>query len=252
MSTVDAPVSAHAPSCQAVKAFEDMYENERKRHFLGHARYAKDALCWWDRPAWTDFNGRKVMKPEMRGTPSPMWSWCGEWQVKKIPGLTDEDGWMYASGWTRDWVPERSFGKQVRRRLWIREMQTAECEETDTGRPNLQCNLTDSSYFVHSAGAVILAEFMAKEKGTNDVPLTSSSSSSLLEDIDKNLVFVSLKEALWQVLDARALHPFQSTIVLINLLHHVVLKVAFTGNRSSLSSIIAKVIPSVSTGRVTL
>lgn len=99
---------------------EEIYENEHKNHLLGHARYSKSALGMFDRPAWTDYYGRRKPAMDLVFLPSPCWRWTSEWQVDIKEHVTDEEGWMYSSGWNGEWKAEKSFGKTVRRRRWVR------------------------------------------------------------------------------------------------------------------------------------
>ncbi|PJF18730.1 hypothetical protein PSACC_01455 [Paramicrosporidium saccamoebae] len=100
--------------------FEEVYENEHKNHTLGHARYSKSALGMTDRSAWTSERGGRRPKPELLFLFSPCLAWQEEWKVDIIDGVTDEEGWMYSSGWNNLWSPHKSFSKIVRRRRWFR------------------------------------------------------------------------------------------------------------------------------------
>lgn len=101
--------------------YDEVYENEHKNHILGQANYSRGALGLCDRSAWSDNDGRRLPKPELRVLPSPCWVWAEDWHVETAAGTTDDEGWVYAFRWgSHDWKAEKSFGKFVRRRRWIR------------------------------------------------------------------------------------------------------------------------------------
>lgn len=175
---------------------KEMFENERKNHFLGGAKYSKEALCFLDRSCWTDFGGSKVLKPELQGPPSPLWSWSGDWRVQTIDGLTDEEGWMYAADWNREWVAKKSFGKFVRRRLWIRALEwspqpgDAISKRASSGHGIVEAHRTSTEKVL--CGAPKLASIIGDSK-------LAQLPDSILEDLDHDLFFVSLKESLLKV-----------------------------------------------------
>ena len=60
--------------------------------------------------------------------PNSEWIWASDWLVEKKAGMTDEDGWEYASRFTRFLVKNRppktaeATFSTARRRLWSRVM----------------------------------------------------------------------------------------------------------------------------------
>lgn len=99
---------------------DEIVENERKNHRFGHTRYSKESLGLFGRSPWTDLIGSRRPRPEMVFAPSPLWHWKSSWVPFSQLDPCDEDGWSYSSGWNGPWKPEKSFGKLVRRRRWIR------------------------------------------------------------------------------------------------------------------------------------
>lgn len=175
---------------------KELFENERKNHFLGSAKYSKEALCFLDRSCWTDFGGSKVLKPELQGPPSPLWGWTGDWRVQAIDGLTDEEGWMYAADWNREWVAKKSFGKFVRRRLWVRPLRWSP-HPVDPA-PKREAS-SYGALGTHGAlasrrlgGAPRLASVIQEDQ-------LAQLPASVLDDLDQDLFFVALKESLLKV-----------------------------------------------------
>jgi hypothetical protein len=82
---------------------------------------------------------------------SPCLAWQEEWKVDIIEGVTDEEGWMYSSGWNNLWGPHKSFGKIVRRRRWFRifknsnDRHTVSRTRTMDKRKMLESTSTDPS-----------------------------------------------------------------------------------------------------------
>ena len=174
-----------------------IFENEKKNHLLGTSKYSKEALGIFDRYCWTDYDGRRVMKPEYRCTPSPVWEWCGEWKTYHARGLTDEQGWMYAAGWEKRWNPEKSFGKLVRRRILFREMHLKDCEEencpqvkVETVFPRKKLEKTDSL-----TGSNILDAFYVEQFYSTD-----QDDFSYLKELDFKLEYMALRLHLLKVI----------------------------------------------------
>lgn len=189
-----APNSTPTPS--NIEFLKEMFENERKNHFLGGANYSKGALCFLDRSCWTDFGGSKALKPELQAPPSPLWDWSGDWRIQVIDGLTDDEGWMYAADWSKEWGAKRSFGKFVRRRLWVRPLRW--CPQYNDSGPNREPSIHSKSG-VHRttakkqlSGAPRLADIVEDGK-------LAQLPGSALDDLDQDLFFVSLKESLLEV-----------------------------------------------------
>lgn len=109
--------------------FQEVYENEHKRHTLGHAKYSKNALHAWDRNKWSSEQGYRRPHPSQTFFPSPCYSPAADWEKDVVLGMTDDDGWMYAANWGSEWGPERSFGKMVRRRRWFRIMSLSKSDD---------------------------------------------------------------------------------------------------------------------------
>lgn len=66
--------------------------------------------------------------PEEVALPSSEWCWYSNWRIDKQPGLTDEDGWGYASRLSRLHRKDRrpkpeAMWSRARRRLWSRVMR---------------------------------------------------------------------------------------------------------------------------------
>lgn len=60
--------------------------------------------------------------------PSSDWQWSTNWKITKMPGVTDADGWEYASRFSRfksqDRAPKsEAMWSRARRRLWTRIMR---------------------------------------------------------------------------------------------------------------------------------
>lgn len=188
------PNSASTPSYTGF--MKELFENERKNHFLGSAKYSKGALCFLDRPCWTDFSGSKALKPELQGPPSPLWDWSDDWRVQVVDGLTDDEGWMYAADWSKEWGAKKSFGKFVRRRLWVRPLRWRPQYGDPAPKRELSVN---SQSGTHRTSAKQRLSGAPRLAGIIEDSALAQFPGSALDDLDQDLFFVSLKESLLEV-----------------------------------------------------
>lgn len=87
--------------------------------------------------------------------PNSDWAWVSNWKTSKMPGVTDADGWEYASKFTRFQNSNRppkaeALWSRARRRLWIRVMRrdaTIKSADLSKALAKVQQGLTN----IHSA-----------------------------------------------------------------------------------------------------
>jgi hypothetical protein len=92
------------------RIIEECYENEHLN------RISRSAL---PRETWTNCFGRLRLK-DSYDLPDDTWRWDAQWEID-VGEHTDAEGWAYAGHWdSTEWLPEKRFTSQVRRRLWIR------------------------------------------------------------------------------------------------------------------------------------
>jgi len=78
---------------------------------------------------WSLKSLEKCAPPDEIALPGGDWSWASNWRIDKRPGLTDDEGWEYASKIARftdsSRVPktEKLWNDKARRRLWTRIMR---------------------------------------------------------------------------------------------------------------------------------
>lgn len=83
------------------------------------------------------------------------WQWATNWKISKMPGVTDSEGWEYASRFNRFKDKKRApkaeaTWSRARRRLWTRIMRretTVKASEISKVLPKIQLGLSS----VHSA-----------------------------------------------------------------------------------------------------
>lgn len=80
--------------------------------------------------------------------PNAQWTWVTNWKTSKMPGVTDGDGWEYASRFSRfstqNRVPKAEAAwSRARRRLWIRVMRReATIKQADLSKALSKVNFT--------------------------------------------------------------------------------------------------------------
>lgn len=191
----------HQQPAPPLEEQEEIYENEHKNHRLGHARYSKQALGMFDRPAWTDYHGRRKPPMELVFLPSPCWRWTSEWQVDIQKGITDEEGWMYATGWHGEWKAEKSFGRMVRRRRWIRTRAPA------TTMPFEERAGAIRHQIIPAATLVRFREQLQASARTDAVlvsDLLDRKAAGEVSQAQRQLIFLSFKLALLESLSDRS------------------------------------------------
>lgn len=121
----------------------EIYENERQYRRYGWVSYAKEPFAMKETLA--------PCKPLDEITvPSSEWQWSTNWKIIKMPGATDEDGWEYASKYSRFKIKNRTPKIEpkwckARRRLWIRVMRReigVKATEITKVLPRIQAGLT--------------------------------------------------------------------------------------------------------------
>lgn len=104
--------------CQVYSSFKKWYPYEKLPY-----HYKSESL----KAAEEELERCEV--PYQINLPSSEWRWVGEWDIQKSAGLTDEDGWEYASRISRFSVESRAprtepaLWSKARRRLWTRVMR---------------------------------------------------------------------------------------------------------------------------------
>ena len=91
---------------------------------------AKKWHAYEEKPyCYRDFDQDQCEIPYNISLPGAEWSWVGEWEVLKRAGITDDEGWEYASKMKRFDEPKRAprtdpaFSSFARRRIWSRIMK---------------------------------------------------------------------------------------------------------------------------------
>lgn len=168
---------------------DEVFENEHKNHWLGHAKYSKEALGLFDRPAWTDSLGFRRPHPEGLFAPSPLWRWKSEWTPLYQLDPCDQDGWSYSSSWKGPWKSEKSFGKLVRRRRWSR-VRTRDLDSLSSAQsaPSSRGTEPKKRLFVVKLDSFVLGDAISTQE-----PL----SNSVIVVLD-HLTFMSFKLLLLQ------------------------------------------------------
>lgn len=120
-----------------------VYENERLHRRLGWISHNKEPFVM-----------KETLEPckplDEITVPSHEWLWSTNWKIIKMPGATDEDGWEYASKYSRFKVKNRipkseASWCKARRRLWTRVMRRElGVKATDITKvlPKIQAGLT--------------------------------------------------------------------------------------------------------------
>jgi hypothetical protein len=99
----------------------EVYENEcfqRKKGWLAHP----------ETPFVMKANFAPCKPIDEITVPGDEWQWSNNWKISKMPGVTDPEGWEYASRFARfkakDRAPkEKATWSRARRRLWSRVMR---------------------------------------------------------------------------------------------------------------------------------
>ncbi len=118
--------------------------------------------------------------------PGDEWQWATNWKISKMPGVTDADGWEYASRFSRfkrqDRAPKsEAVWSRARRRLWIRIMRretTVKASDISKVLPKIQLGLSS----VHSA-RIKIEEIMKHAPEAAD----SDQMRSLVTSVNRNI-----------------------------------------------------------------
>lgn len=118
--------------------------------------------------------------------PGDEWQWATNWKISKMPGVTDADGWEYASRFSRfkrqDRAPRsEAVWSRARRRLWIRIMRretTVKASDISKVLPKIQLGLSS----VHSA-RIKIEEIMKHAPEASD----SDQMRSLVTSVNRNI-----------------------------------------------------------------
>jgi hypothetical protein len=116
---------------------EEVWENEQRLP-AGKFKPASTPSVL-GREQWTDRAGVACsgldgvsLPPGDAGIP---WRWITEWEVDSDSGLTDIDGWLYASSFKaiiKDWRRSNEKATMVRKRRWVRVRQRGERTAAET------------------------------------------------------------------------------------------------------------------------
>lgn len=143
----------------------------------------------YDHP-WIYPNFEDCKPPDEIDLPGSEWCWVTNWRIDKKPGLTDEDGWEYASRYSRFKVTnrrpktEKLWKDRARRRLWCRIMrrEAGLSRNPDIALPKIQHGLSS----IHTA-RMRIEEIMteAPEAAGNE------QMQSLVQSVRKNIIEIS-------------------------------------------------------------
>eukprot|EP01038_Epipyxis_sp_PR26KG_P004724 gene4724-6629_t len=159
----------------------EVYENQIKSVLNG---WVVNNDCPWSLKGTME----ACKPPDEVTLPSNEWAWTSNWRIDKTAGITDDEGWEYASRLYRFRVknrrnkPEKGIFDKARRRLWSRIMR----REVGIGKsadlakvmPKIQIGLSS----IHEA-RVRIEEIMSKapESVNNDQFQT------LIQSVQKNI-----------------------------------------------------------------
>jgi hypothetical protein len=118
--------------------------------------------------------------------PDDEWQWATNWKITKMPGVTDADGWEYASRFARFKNQKRApksdgMWRKARRRLWIRIMRretTVKASDVTKVLPKIQLGLSS----IHSA-RIKIEEIMKHAPEAAD----SDQMRSLVTSVNRNI-----------------------------------------------------------------
>ncbi len=73
-----------------------------------------------ERSAWSDYQGNINLPKENFNLPTHQWRWHGGWEVTITP-QTDQEGWEYATDFSKPFHPGAQSFDYIRRRRWTRK-----------------------------------------------------------------------------------------------------------------------------------
>lgn len=103
-----------------------------------HQQYKQRAWVPDKNNPWITKQGRSSSPPDEISLPGPDWGWSSNWKYEVKAGITDREGWEYASNPSRYDTPgrtpkpEKLWSDTSRRRLWTRAMKKKEAPPIHT------------------------------------------------------------------------------------------------------------------------
>lgn len=171
--------SWHKLAVMAESCVIEVYENETHGRSGGWVSYAE---C--------PFIMKATMTPckpiEEINVPSSEWAWSTNWKITKMPGVTDAEGWEYASRFSRFKIKDRAPKSEARwsrarRRLWTRIMRREPVVKT-TDMTKVLSKVQGGLTSIHSA-RIKIEQIMrsAPEAATSD------QMKSLVASVERNI-----------------------------------------------------------------
>lgn len=183
-------------------SYSEVYENQRKNHMLGAAKYSRRSLCLFDPSPWSDTYGNKLPDVDKTLLPSPGWAWIEGWKSDINIPHTDSEGWMYARGWNSKWKSKPWFGAFVRRRRVFRirkmglEISMAMAAATEDSEVSPTMELCSD---LEDCNPKLLVDTDASRLHKIRDLSTDDIESAYLKELESNLRFISSRELLYEV-----------------------------------------------------
>lgn len=131
-------------------------------------------------------SGKKLPTPNILAQKQSEWAWSTNWKITKMPGVTDAEGWEYASRFSRFKIKDRAPKSEARwsrarRRLWTRIMRREPVVKT-TDMTKVLSKVQGGLTSIHSA-RIKIEQIMrsAPEAATSD------QMKSLVASVERNI-----------------------------------------------------------------